>query len=247
MNPLVVDAFRSELVGTGVLLLLGAGLNANLSLRRTKGHGKSWLLTSLGWGLAVFAAVFVAADSGAHLNPAVTVGLWVAGRPFHEAAGGVVEPTAAHAALYVAAQLLGAFLGATLAWLAYKQHFDLDAEPGVKLGVFATGPEIRHAGWNTLTEAFGTFVLVFWVLINHATPHELGPLAVALVVTIIGAGLGGPTGYAINPARDLGPRVAHAVLPIPDKGPSDWPYAWVPVAGPLLGAVAAGVAGLAWG
>jgi len=240
MTSPVIAAFWSELLGTGVLILLGGGLNANLALRRTKGHGKDWLLTSFGWGLAVFTAVFVASDSGAHLNPAVTVGKWIADQPFHTAGDAVlVAPTLVHTLVYVGAQFLGAFFGAVLVWIAYKQHFDLDAEPGVKLGVFATGPAIRSYGWNIVTEAIGTFVLVIWVLVNHATPSELGPLAVALVITVIGAGLGGPTGYAINPARDLGPRLAHAALPIPAKGPSDWSYAWVPVGGPLLGAVGA--------
>ena len=246
MTSPLSDAFWSELLGTGVLILLGGGLNANLALRRTKGHGKDWLLTSFGWGLAVFAAVYVANDSGAHLNPAVTIGKWVANQPFHAGPGFAVEPGLANALVYLAAQLVGAFVGAVLVWVAYKQHFDLDAEPGVKLGVFATGPAIRSYGWNTVTEAIGTFVLVFWVLVNHATPSELGPLAVALVVTVIGAGLGGPTGYAINPARDLGPRLAHAVLPIPGKGPGDWSYAWVPVVGPVLGAVAAALLSLIW-
>ncbi|MCL2595366.1 MAG: aquaporin family protein [Promicromonosporaceae bacterium] len=260
---MTASAFWSELAGTGVLLLLGVGLNANIALRATKGHGKDWLLTSLGWGLAVFAAVFVAADSGAHLNPAVTLGKLILGQPFHEVfipfaregcevwmsscvSPQIIEPTILNALVYVAAQLLGAFLGATLAWLAYKKHYDLPAEPGVKLGTFATGPALRTPLWNTVTEAIGTFALVYWVLVNRATPHELGPLAVALVVVAIGAGLGGPTGYAINPARDLGPRLAHAVLPIPEKGSSDWGYAWVPVAGPALGATAAALLSLAW-
>ena len=239
------SAFLSEVLGTAVLIALGAGLNANMKLARTKGRGDSWLLTSLGWGMAVFTAVYVAFDSGAHLNPAVTLGKLISGQPFHETADLVIEASFAAAGAYASAQLLGAFLGACVAWLAYKQHFDLPADDGVKLGIFATGPAIRSAPWNLITEAIGTFVLVFWVLINDATPSELGPLAVALVVVAIGAGLGGPTGYAINPARDLGPRLAHAVLPIPGKGASEWGYAWVPVVGPLAGASLAALAGMA--
>lgn len=241
------QAFFSEVLGTGVLILLGTGLNANMSLRGTKGFGKNWLLVSLGWGLAVFTGIFVAVDSGAHLNPAVTLGKLLAGQPFHEAAdGAVLDPSVVGALTYTAAQLLGAFLGACLAWLAYKQQYDQPAEPGVILGTFSTGPELRSVPWNLVTEVIGTFVLVFWVLINHQTPHQLGPLAVALVVVAIGAGLGGPTGYAINPTRDLGPRLAHAVLPIPHKGGSDWGYSWIPVVGPLAGAALAAGTALVW-
>ncbi len=234
----MAEAFVSEIIGTGMLLLLGAGVVANVILPRTKGFGGGWLLINFGWGLAVFAGVFAAFKSGAHLNPAVTVGLWTSGAD--EFAPGV-EANAGNALLYVVAQLIGAFLGATLAFLAYKKHFDMDADPAVKLGVFSTGPELRSYSWNFVTEVLGTFVLVFIVLAFGSTPSELGPLAVALLVVGIGASLGGPTGYAINPARDLGPRIAHAVLPIRGKGSSDWSYAWVPVAGPLVGGVLAGL------
>jgi len=233
------DAFLSEAIGTAVLLLLGAGVVANAILPRTKGFGGGWLLINFGWGLAVFAGVYAAYKSGAHINPAVTLGIWASGA--EEFADGI-PVTAANGFLYVTAQMLGAAIGAALAFLAYKKHFDQDADPAVKLGVFSTGPELRSHGWNFLTEVIATFVLVFVVLAFAKSPADLGALPVALLVVGIGASLGGPTGYAINPARDLGPRIAHALLPIKGKGSSDWGYAWVPVAGPLLGGLLAGLA-----
>ncbi|WP_040398948.1 MIP/aquaporin family protein [Cellulomonas massiliensis] len=240
-------AFWSEILGTAMLLLLGAGVVANVILPKTKGNGGGWLLINFGWGLAVFAGVYVAFKSGAHLNPAVTIGLLTADQPFYQVTGpeGQVTlsilPTVMNAVWYIIAQLIGAFLGAVLAWLAYKKHFDQEAEPGIKLAVFSTGPELRSYAWNFVTEAIATFVLVFIVIAFGKTPSGLGPLAVALLVVGIGASLGGPTGYAINPARDLGPRIAHAVLPIPGKGSSDWAYSWVPVFGPIVGGVLAGL------
>lgn len=243
---MLLDAFWSEVIGTGILILMGAGVVANVILPRNKGFGPDWLLINFGWGLAVFTGVYAAHKSGAHLNPAVTVGLWVADKPFFSGDDGVIEANFGNAMVYFAGELLGAFIGAVLAWLAYKKHFDLEAAPEVKLGVFSTGPEVRSYGWNLLTEIIATFVLVFWVLVNGPTPTQIGPLGVALVVVGIGASLGGPTGYAINPARDLGPRIAHFVLPIPGKGKSDWSYAWVPVVGPIIGAVLAGLLGKAW-
>ncbi|MBT0993278.1 aquaporin family protein [Cellulomonas sp. DKR-3] len=246
------QAFWSEILGTAMLLLLGAGVVANVILPRTKGFGGGWLLINFGWGLGVFAGVYVAFKSGAHLNPAVTVGLLTADQPFFQMkddAGMVtdsIDPTFGNAMWYILAQMIGAFVGAVLAWLAYKKHFDQEADPAVKLGVFSTGPELRSYAWNFITEVIATFVLVFVVLAFGPTPSGLGPLAVALLVVGIGASLGGPTGYAINPARDLGPRIAHAVLPIPGKGSSDWSYAWVPVLGPLVGGLLAGLLGLAY-
>jgi glycerol uptake facilitator protein len=240
-------AFMSEILGTAMLLLLGAGVVANVILPKTKGFGGGWLLINFGWGLAVFAGVYTAFKSGAHLNPAVTVGLWTADQPFFSVTGpdGVVTasiaPTFGNAMWYILAQLIGAFIGAVLAFLAYKKHFDEEAEPGIKLAVFSTGPELRSYAWNFITEVIATFVLVFVVLAFGKTPAGLGPLAVALLVVGIGASLGGPTGYAINPARDLGPRIAHFVLPIRGKGSSDWGYSWVPVLGPLVGGVLAGL------
>ena len=232
------DAFVSEALGTALLILLGCGVVANVVLPRTKGFAGGWLLINFGWGIAVFAGVYAAYKSGAHINPAVTIGLWASGAD--EFAPGI-EVSALNGFLYVTAQMLGAAVGALLAFLAYKKHFDQEAEPATKLAVFSTGPELRSYGWNFLTETVATFVLVFIVLAFGETPAELGPLAVALLVVGIGASLGGPTGYAINPARDLGPRIAHALLPIRGKGSSDWAYAWVPIAGPLLGGVLAGL------
>ena len=218
--------FLHEIAGTAILLLLGVGVVANVVLTKTKGNGGGWLLISFGWGLGVFAGVYVAAATGAHLNPAVTVGLLVSGA--EEYAPGIAV-TLGTTLAYFAAQLIGAFLGAALAWLAYRDHYQAETDQGAILGTFATGPEIRNPLWNMVTEVIATFVLVFVILLFGSTPSGLGPLAVALLVVAIGASLGGPTGYAINPARDLGPRLFHAVAPIRHKGGSDWGYAWVPI------------------
>ena len=238
MDVSLSQVFLSEMIGTGLLLLVGAGVVANAILPGTKGFNGGWLLISFGWGFAVFAGVFAAWRSGAHINPAVTLGRLANG--VEEYADGV-PVTVTTTLVYIAGQVVGAFLGAVLAYLSYKKHFEVDADPAIKLGVFSTGPAIRSYGWNLVTEVVGTFVLVYIVIQFGNTPHGLGPLAVALLVVGIGIGLGGPTGYAINPARDLGPRIAHAVLPIPGKGSSDWGYAWVPVVGPIVGGVLAGL------
>ncbi|MFP3714135.1 MIP/aquaporin family protein [Puerhibacterium sp. TATVAM-FAB25] len=239
-----MTAFWSEVLGTGLLILLGAGVVANVILPKNKGFGPDWLLINFGWGLAVFIGVYAAYRSGAHLNPAVTVGLWTADLPFADNdVVGTIEPSFVNALVYFAGEFLGAFLGAIAAFLAYKRHFDQDADPGTKLAVFSTGPAVRSYGWNLVTEIIATFVLIFWIVIQGETPTMIGPLAVALVVVAIGASLGGPTGYAINPARDLGPRIAHAVLPIRGKGSSDWSYSWVPVVGPLIGGILGGLLG----
>jgi glycerol uptake facilitator protein len=220
--------FLYETLGTAMLLLLGCGVVATAILRDSKGFGGGWLLINFGWGLGVYAGVYVAFPTGAHLNPAVTVSQWMLG-----------NVSAGQAFVYFAGEFLGAFLGAVLAWLAFKVHFDVEEDPGAKLAVFSTAPAIRTTGWNIVTEVIGTFVLIFGILMSGGTPTEVGPLFVALLVVGIGASLGGPTGYAINPARDLGPRIAHAILPIKGKGPSDWGYSWVPVVGPILGAIIA--------
>jgi glycerol uptake facilitator protein len=237
------DAFVSELMGTAMLVLLGAGVVANVILPKNKGFDGGWLLINFGWGLAVFSGVYVAYKSGAHLNPAVTMGIWTSGA--EEFAPGI-PVTAANGFLYVTAQMAGAAIGALICFLAYKKHFDEDADGATKLAVFSTGPAIRSYGWNFITEVVGTFVLVFVILCFAKTPAQLGPLAVALLVVGIGASLGGPTGYAINPARDLGPRIAHALLPIKGKGSSDWAYSWVPIFGPLVGGAIGGLAAAAY-
>lgn len=238
MDYSIADVLVSEFVGTAMLLLLGAGVVANVILPKTKGFGGGWLLINFGWGLAVFAGVYASYKSGAHINPAVTLGIWASGADEFTAG---VPVTAANGVLYVVAQVAGAAVGSAIAYLAYKKHFDEDADPGTKLAVFSTGPALRSYGWNFITEVIGTFVLVFVVLAFAKTPAELGALPVALLVVGIGASLGGPTGYAINPARDFGPRLAHALLPIKGKGSSDWAYAWVPVAGPAVGGILAGL------
>ncbi len=236
------DIFLSEMMGSAMLLLLGCGVVANAVLVKTNGFNGGFLMINFGWGLAVFAGVYVGYKSGAHLNPAVTLGLLSAGVDL----GGF-----GHVIAYLAGEAVGAFIGAVLAWAAYKDHFnDPETEVPNKLGVFSTGPGIANPVWNVVTEVIGTFVLVFVILAfgpsNAAadaagTPAALGPLAVALLVVGIGASLGGPTGYAINPTRDLMPRIAHAVLPIKNKGDSNWGYAWVPVVGPVIGGVLAGL------
>ncbi len=227
------DIFLSETMGSAMLLLLGCGVVANAVLVKTNGFNGGFLMINFGWGLAVFMGVYVGYKSGAHLNPAVTVGLLASGADL----GGFGNVIA-----YFLGEAVGAFIGAALAWAAYRDHFD-DPETEVpnKLGVFSTGPGIANPAWNVITEVIGTFVLVFTILSFAHTPSQLGPLAVALVVVGIGASLGGPTGYAINPTRDLMPRIAHAVLPIKNKGTSNWGYAWVPVVGPLIGGAIAGL------
>lgn len=232
--------FLSEVVGTAMLILLGCGVVANVALAKTKGNAGGTLMVNWGWGLAVFAGVIVSAYSGAQLNPAVSIGLLVS--------GGI---TIAQFFVAIAAQMVGAIIGAVLAWASYKQHFDDEPDPAAKLGVFSTGPAIRSYGFNFVTEVIATFVLVFVIfgfrdygVASVGVPAGIGGLSavpVALLVVGIGASLGGPTGYAINPARDLGPRIAHAILPIKGKGSSDWGYAWVPVAGPLVGGLLAGL------
>ena len=230
-------------MGTALLVLLGNGVVANVVLRQTKGEGSGWIVITFGWGMAVFVSVFCVGDiSGAHINPAVTLGLAVAGKFAWSSVAG-----------YVVAQILGGIVGATLVYLVYKDHYAVTDDPGGKLATFSTGPAIRGAGTNLFSEVIGTFVLVFAVLSMVAPSLSLdggvaeaalglgaiGALPVGLLVFAIGLSLGGTTGYAINPARDFGPRIAHAILPIPGKGDSDWGYAWIPVAGPLLGGLLA--------
>lgn len=242
--PTTAQIFWSEFLGTAVLLLLGGGVVATNLLPKSKGKGGGWLLINWGWGLAVFAGVYVAFRTGGHLNPAVTIAK-VVGNMFDStvtlngpAVGeGGIAVTGMNVLVYIVAQFLGAFVGAVLVWLTFKKHFDEDCDPALKLGVFSTGPEIRSYGWNCFTEAIGTAVLILWVFVSGHTQAAIGPLGVALIIVAIGNSLGGPTGYAINPACDLGPRIAHAILPIKGKGGSDWGYSWVPVVGPIIGAI----------
>lgn len=247
MSPII-----AEIIGTAILILFGGGVVANVVLNKTKGNDSGWIVITWGWGMGVFVAVFAVGQfSGAHINPAVTVGLAAAG--LFE--WGMVIP-------YILAQTLGGFIGAVLVWLAYKEHFAITEDGNTKLAVFSTIPEIRKYPSNFLTEVIGTFILVFGVLYivspGFITANgdllsvividgqevgfglgSLSALPVGLLVLGIGLALGGPTGYAINPARDFGPRIAHAVLPFPNKGGSDWAYSWVPVVAPLVGAVIA--------
>ena len=217
-----------ELLGTAVMVVLGSGVVANVVLGRTYGGGSGWVTITLGWGFGVFAGASIADPSGGHVNPAVTLGLAIRGlTPWPDVPW------------YVVGQLLGAVLGAVVAWAAYKLQFDHNEDNSGTRGIFCTTPLVRSPGWNLLTEAVATFVLVLYVLAGP-TDTALGYAAVAFVVIGIGCSLGGPTGYAINPARDLGPRIAYALLPIPGKAGPDWSYALVPVVGPVVGAVAAG-------
>lgn len=232
------DIMVPEFLGTMILILGGAGVVANAILPKNKGFNGGWLMINFGWGLAVFAGVFVSLKSGAHINPAVTLGILSSGA---EEFGPGIAANFGNMLVYWVAQLVGAFVGAVLAYLTYKQHFDLDADPATKLAVFSTGPAIRSYWWNFVTEVIGTFMLVFVILSFSNWPGDMGPLAAALLVLGIGASLGGPTGYAINPARDFGPRIAHLLLPIPGKGSSDWSYSWVPVVGPLVGGALGGL------
>lgn len=258
------DIFIGETIGTAVLILLGGGVCAAVTLKRSKAKDAGWLAITFGWGFAVLTAAYLAGGvSGAHLNPAVTVGLAVEG-----------GTKWSDVPLYLVSQLFGAMIGAVLVWLTYLGQFqahltdpeilaskpdeegmvDLKAAPkaGPVLGIFSTGPEIRNYAQNVLTEVIATVVLVLAILTQGLNDGGngigvLGALVTALVVVGIGLSLGGPTGYAINPVRDLGPRIVHSLLPLPNKGGSDWTYAWVPVVGPLIGgAIAGGIYNLAF-
>jgi glycerol uptake facilitator protein len=240
-----MNEYLAEFIGTAILILFGNGVVAGMVLKKTKGHGDGWLTITIGWGLAVYLAVAVTGRySGAHINPAVTVGLVAAGKFAMAKAG-----------KYILAQMLGAAFGAFLVFLMYKDHYAVTEDADAKLATFSTGPAIRNTVSNLISEIIGTFILVF--VIFYLLPacfecnnlHDvkfglgaIGALPVALLVTGIGISLGGLTGYAINPARDLGPRIMHFILPIPGKRDSDWSYAWIPVVGPLIGAVLAAMA-----
>ncbi len=238
--PLIAQCLF-EFLGTFVMILLGCGVVACVSLKKSKGEAGGWVVVTLAWGLAVMCGVFIAGPyTGAHLNPAVSVGLAIAGKfPW-----AFVVP-------YIFAQVMGAFCGATVVYIFYKDHFDLTEDQATKLGVFSTIPAVKNYWRNLISEMVGTFILILVILFlsTKANAAEvglgtIGALPVALLVVVIGMSLGGTTGYAINPARDFGPRLAHFFLPIKGKGSSQWNYSWVPVVGPILGAAAA--AGVYW-
>jgi glycerol uptake facilitator protein len=225
MKEMGMNAYLAEFIGTCILVLLGDGCVANVILKGTKGNGSGWIVITTGWAVAVFVpAMLFGAYSGAHFNPALTVGLAAAGKFSWALVPG-----------YILAQMAGAFVGAFLVWLMYKNHFDETTDQGTQLGVFSTGPAIRNPGLNLISEIIGTFVLVF--ALAGANGSTFGGFFVYAVILTIGISLGGTTGYAINPARDLGPRIAHAVLPMKGKGSSDWGYAWIPVVGPIIGGI----------
>ncbi len=227
MNP-----FFAEFFGTAIIIVFGGGVVSNVLLSKTKGNNSGWIVITFGWAIGVFTGVLISAPvSGAHLNPAVTLALAIA----HKFSWSMVP-------LYCCAQVLGAMFGAGLVWLAYKKHFDITEDADSKLAVFSTMPNIRSYWYNVVTEIIGTYVLALAVLYMAEPEVGLGALnalPVALVVLGIGLSLGGPTGYAINPARDIGPRIMHFLLPIPNKRNSDWSYSWVPILGPCIGAALA--------
>lgn len=222
-----MSPYLGEFVGTMILIILGAGVCAGVNLKKSFANNGGWVVIIIGWGLGVTMGVFaVGSISGAHLNPAVTVGLAMTGDfAWNQVAG------------YIAAQMIGAIAGAAVVYLQYLPHWRITEDPGTKLGVFATGPAVPHTFSNLLSEMIGTFFLLFGLQFIGANQFSegLNPFAVGLLIVAIGASLGGTTGYAINPARDLGPRIAHAILPIAGKGSSNWRYAWIPVIGPILG------------
>src|SRR6476661_6068849 len=233
--------FLAEFLGTALLILLGNGVVANVVLNKTKGNGGGWIVITTAWALAVFVGVVVAGPySGAHLNPAVTIALAIAGK-FEWA----MVPS------YMLAQLLGAMTGALFVWLKYIDHFKVTEDKGLKLAAFSTGPAIKNTTANLFSEIIGSFVLLFVIfyitsaeITDTKTPVGLGSIGaipVMFLVWAIGLSLGGTTGYAINPVRDLGPRIMHAILPVSDKGSSDWSYSWIPVLGPIIGASLAAV------
>jgi glycerol uptake facilitator protein len=226
--------FLGELIGTALLVLLGDGVVANVLLKGTKGNNSGWIVITMGWALAVFVGVVASSPlSDAHLNPAVSIAMVYAGK----------MPSSL-LINYLGGQMLGAMIGAFLVWAQYKQHFDTTEDQNMKLGVFCTGPAIRSPFWNTISEIIGTFVLVYAALSISSPSGQIGSISslpIAAVVAVIGISLGGTTGYAINPARDLGPRIMHCLLPIPNKRNGDWSYAPTPVIGPIIGGLLAAI------
>ncbi|EPH93196.1 channel protein, MIP family [Enterococcus faecalis 13-SD-W-01] len=231
MDTSLTMQFVGEMIGTAILVLLGDGVVAGVNLKKSKAEGAGWVAVTLGWGAAVAIAAYASGFlSFAHLNPAVTLGMAINGTIGWDA----VFP-------YIAGQMIGAFIGAVLVYLQYLPHWKETEDQAAILGTFSTGPAIRNYASNLVSEIIGTFVLVFVLLAFGISKFGDGltPLAVGVLILAIGLSLGGPTGYAINPARDLGPRIAHAILPIPNKGDSDWSYSWVPVVGPIIGGILA--------
>lgn len=229
-----MNIFLSEFIGTMLLIMFGNGVVANVLLEKSKGKESGWIVITLGWGMAVFIGVFASQASGAHLNPAVTI------------ADVIMNGNASKLLMYIPAQFLGAMLGTTLAWLAYKQHFDATADAGLKLACFCNSPAIRNIKYNLLTEVILSFALMFSFILlgknqTNVTMGGVGAIPAGFIVLAVGLSFGGPTGYAANPARDLGPRIMHAILPISGKGSSDWAYSWIPVIGPIIGAALAAI------
>jgi glycerol uptake facilitator protein len=237
----MMEKMVAEIFGTAILILLGDGVVAGVLLSKSKAQNSGWIVITMAWAFAVFMGVVVAGPlSGAHLNPAVTIGLAVTGS-LNSGSGITWDQVPP----YIAGELIGAMIGACLVAIHYWDHFKATEDKGLKLAVFSTAPNIRNLPLNLVSEIIGTFVLVFVILCfgqpGTKAPATMGALPVALLVLVIGLSLGGTTGYAINPARDLGPRIIHAILPIPGKGGSDWEYSWVPVVGPLIGGALAAV------
>jgi glycerol uptake facilitator protein len=228
-----MSTFMAELLGTMLLILLGDGVVANVSLKKSKGENAGWIVITIGWAIAVAIPVYIFGPiSGAHFNPAVTI-----------AFASIGQFSWADVPMYIIAQLIGAIIGAFLVWITYLSHWEATEDPAAKLGVFCTAPAIRDNTSNLITEIVGTFFLVFGIMgvSNTKMVDGLSPLVVGLIILAAGISLGGPTGYAINPARDLGPRIAHAILPIKGKGDSDWGYSWIPIVGPIIGGIIAAI------
>ncbi|CAM3976503.1 MIP/aquaporin family protein [Alkalicoccus chagannorensis] len=222
-----MSPFWGEVIGTMILIIFGAGVVAGVVLRESKANAGGWIVITVGWGLGVAMAIYAVGNiSGAHINPAVTVGLALYG-----------DFAWSQVPVYIIGQVVGAMIGAALIFFQYSAHFNATEDPGAKLGVFATGPAIRHTPSNVFSEVLGTFVLVLGILFIGANQFTegLNPMIVGLLIVAIGLSLGGTTGYAINPARDFGPRLMHALLPIKGKGSSEWGYSWIPIAGPIIG------------
>ncbi|WAA13412.1 MIP/aquaporin family protein [Fervidibacillus halotolerans] len=228
-----MSAFLGEIIGTAVLIMFGGGVVAGVSLYKTKSNGGGWVVVTLAWGLAVTMGVYASGQySGGHINPAVTFAFAMTGDfPWSEVP------------MYILGQMIGAIIGATIVFLHYLPHFKATKDQATKLGVFSTAPAIKHTPSNLLSELIGTFILIFGLMFigTNEFSDGLNPIVVGLLIVVIGMAFGGTTGYAINPARDLGPRIAHFILPIPGKGSSDWGYSWIPVIGPLLGGALGGL------